>query len=597
MHGRNVWLNALSDRPASTDESDATRMAGVRNLFKPKRDQRFAAGTRVAQARAGDERPLRSLLRKLAIRMERGDAWTDILCPDLPGLEASENPCIPSGYTYLLQLMAHDLVDSEVSLAEAGPGKSGFANTRVAPLTLDTIYGGGPDNTPFVYEIDRMVRRYIDSVPRTRLRLGRLSNADGTTAGSPFRDLARAVPLDVSDGGLDPGEALDTAALDAQRCPYDGQRPLRPWRTEALVADMRNDSHALISQLTVLFHILHNHVLGILGPQTMDPVLAYRRYLCARTTVTLIYRSIIVRDVLKRILDPQVYARYTSRGATLLEPGSDDSLLDIPLEFSHGAFRFGHAMTRGEYRVNSPEPQPFGRALELSSVHLPNTLPMRELWHVDWSLFFETGPQPPNFSIRIGPTTAVPLRNRSMFPPASSDLDHWGVSNRDLIGAAYADIWRVPDLMEHVRGMPGMASILPDFAIWRPRLVEWLSQVAGDFSTEEIATLSTDPPLPFFIMFEASHALDAGVPSKKGGGRHLGALGSIIVAETIFGALKRSPVAYEREGATLRDTIAAACAGLLGAEALLDAIPDIPDMPALLKFLKAGNAISLPGPA
>jgi hypothetical protein len=46
-------------------------------------------------------------------------------------------------------------------------------------------------------------------------------------------------------------------------------------------------------------------------------------------------------------------------------------------------------------------------------------------------------------------------------------------------------------------------------------------------------TLSNDPPLPFFVLFEAMQE-----PHE---GRHLGPLGSIIVAEVIFGALALAP--------------------------------------------------------
>ena len=55
----------------------------------------------------------------------------------------------------------------------------------------------------------------------------------------------------------------------------------------------------------------------------------------------------------------------------------------------------------------------------------------------------------------------------------------------------------------------------------------------------DIETLSNDPPLPFFILFEAMH-------QSQTEGLHLGLLGSIIVSEVIFGALASDPRAAER---------------------------------------------------
>jgi hypothetical protein len=54
----------------------------------------------------------------------------------------------------------------------------------------------------------------------------------------------------------------------------------------------------------------------------------------------------------------------------------------------------------------------------------------------------------------------------------------------------------------------------------------------GALTDEDIETLSNDPPLPFFILFEAMQQTE---------GLQLGLLGSIIVSETIFGALASDP--------------------------------------------------------
>lgn len=594
MHGRNVSLTGHiqafgSAVTAETPQPRRVPVAGFRNLFKPEPAQKFAAGNLVEKARQGNEVPLRRLMRKLSDRMAQRETWPDTLASADPHLQPADNPCIPAGYTYFLQLMAHDLIDSAVSLAEAGAGRPGFVNSRVEPLSLDTIYGAGPDNAPHVYEFDAMFRANMETVPRTRLRLGRIAKNDGTVdAGCPFRDLGRAYPIDTTDDGLREGERLDKPKAN-----------WRPWRTEVLAADVRNDSHALISQLTVLFHILHNHVLAQLGPPTNDAMLMYRRFVCARIVVTLIYRAIIRKDVMARILHADVFKRYVTDEQRLLEdaPQYKGELDSIPLEFSHGAFRFGHAMVRDSYRVNAQEKLPFGDALSQSSVHRPNNVPVRDLWHVDWSEFFETDTSPPNWSLRIGPNTSGPLHHSLTFPALIRDLDGVGVQARDLVSASFADLWSVPALTAELRALPGLAAIVPDYDVWKAPLRVWLGRTAENFTTDEIEILVNDPPLPFFVMFEAGHTMQGGVPVRTGGGARLGPIGSLIVAETIFGAMRRTPIQYETADTVLKDQIAAVCRDLLRNGAALAVIPEISDMPGLLAFMRDGGAINLPGKA
>ena len=150
--------------------------------------------------------------------------------------------------------------------------------------------------------------------------------------------------------------------------------------------------------------------------------------------------------------------------------------------------------------------------------------------------------------------------------------------------------------------MPGLAAIVPDYDVWKSPMRTWLGRQASEFSQPifeqaEIEMIVDDPPLPFFVMFEAGYVLEDGVPVQAGGGRHLGPIGSLIVAETIFGALQRNPIGYEANEASLKKQIAAVCTDLLPEGAALAIIPEIVDMPGLLKFLRDGGAINLPGKA
>jgi hypothetical protein len=97
------------------------------------------------------------------------------------------NPNIPSGFTYLSQLVAHDLVDSSLFLSRSQSNPIGLSNVRSKPLRLETIFGGGPIQCPYAYE-------HCDGIFRDRLRLGQVRPDGRRGGGHPgdLRDIARA---------------------------------------------------------------------------------------------------------------------------------------------------------------------------------------------------------------------------------------------------------------------------------------------------------------------------------------------------------------------------------------------------------------------
>ena len=566
---------------------------GMRNLFRrpnPNDEETFSAGGLVEEARQGRPKPLRKLMRKLASRMEPA-IWHD---PLQPGLAPSDNPRIPAGYTYLLQLIAHDMVHSSLSMSATTVGGAMLANTRLVPLTLETIYGGGSAVSPQAYEIDNAHRGTVGLVPRTQFRVGRSRPKPVMPDGCPFRDIARAVPADVNDAGLDANERLNLLACEGGNPPEVSRQA---WRTEALIADPRNDDHALLSQLTLLFQLLHNHVIDMIpasGAMASLPPAeqAFRRFVCARLAVTHIYRNVLRKDVLNLILHPAVYAAYNVAKPTILDHGFPGSREGIPLEFAHGAFRFGHAMVKDSYRVNNEMAAFTIHALEQSSLRSPRSLPVTHDWLVDWSRFFDTGLRPPNLSRRIGPSYSGPLRNTWAFPPLMPETDREGLADRDMVSAAYAGMWSVRALSKELRSKQ-FGELVPDYRAWEELLRTWLvpkPDQIDPLSPDEINLLAADPPLPFFVLFEAAQSREGRIRHATGGGQHLGPIGSIIAAETIFGALERHPIVHE-DKPTLKQRIAVGCTELLGNPSVLDAVPEISNMRDLLKFLSDGGVI------
>lgn len=544
------------------------------------------AGGLVAPAGKAGTAGLQHLMARLEARMWQGGGpmgagvlWRD----PLPGVtDRRDNPSLPSGYTYLLQLIAHDLVDSVRSAAVDADGTavSRLLNACQSPLMLDTIYGVGPDRNPHAYDLAGSDRDH----PRTLLRVGTLSDRNGAPEPPehrrycPFRDIARTSPGTATGGR--PGAGAPAATAHA----------------EPLVADVRNDAHALISQITVLFHLLHNTVMAMVpapaGVALPSNEAAQRRFLGARLVVTLIYRNIVENDVLPRILDARVLAAYRDNPALQLGDGTP------PLEFVAGAFRFGHAMVREGYRPNHGvglRGLRFSDALEQSARRNRGNVPVSPAWAVDWSLFFGDGDDL-NLARRIGPFYSGGLMQEGARPPAMQgrpELAGRGLPSRDLLSACDSGLASVPVLCRAIRRHLGEAfqDLLPDYGVWRRPLRVWLEDAGRSLlSADDVDRLVADPPLPFFILFEAAHELDGArrprpaAPDSTGelmfpggGGRCLGPLGSIIVADTLYGALRSQPLGLDESGVPLKARIRRICAALLDDPGAMDQVTGRPD--------------------
>ncbi|MFN3745655.1 MAG: peroxidase family protein [Hyphomicrobiaceae bacterium] len=606
MHGFNpLGLGAWRSFVDVEAKAKPAPRRGFRNLLGPP-EVVFSADGLMQQA-DGDEK-LTKLIRKLASRTAAGrDAfWSDRLKDREPAeanagsarIETWENPHIPAGYTYLLQLVAHDLVASSVSLS-IDVERAQVENAREDALLLETIYGDGPELTPEPYEFTREHLKGRGLVPRTRLRLGPLRPKIAGTWHCPHRDLGRGTGTAGIHSGNRPINYVEDGARDSDRA--------KLWLTETMVADTRNDSHALLSQLTVLFHLLHNVLTAKLEKcvparpkEWSEQEFAWRRFVCARTAVTLIYRRIIRRDLMCKLLHPEVYKAYNHRGFRLEQ--SEGLEEGIPLEFSHGAFRFGHAMVRDAYRVNDPKKSLLMDFGLQQSPHFPYKLPVKDDWMVDWRLFFEVDPETePNFSRRIGPHYARPMLADLVFTLENGR----GLPFLDHFSAAHAGLWSVPKLMARIkeqlakRSDSSLADIFITYDLWRALLSGWLGESDGliPLSDDDIKRLANDPPLPLFVLFEAAHAISDGVPVRKGGGARLGALGSIIVAETIYGALDRNKLMFD-DRENLSKALRDCCTKLLNAPKALDEVAigsggerrDINEMKDVILFLAANGA-------
>ena len=542
-------------------------------LGSPRPSQRFTVYGNDPLATPAHLPRVRGLMNRLSRRMDAKLPWP---AHGDTSIERWENPRIPSGYTYLLQFVAHDLVHSAIPLSVAGVLDADTANARRSALKLETLFGSGPVGSPSVYALDAP-----NDERRTKLRLGRMRWKDkGVEAGCPFRDIARTPAENVT--GIDRSIAGKRVAL-----------------TEALIADPRNDDHAIMSQLTALFALLHNGLVDVVrrgepatGPNASLSA-AYKRFLCARDALTLIYRNIVRKDLMRRVIHPEIYTAYAGTSPDFIDRpapfngGATNRGIrahggwQIPLEFSHGAFRFGHAMVRPEYVINDLATHDLNNTLEKNSANDPVNMPLDATWIVRWSHFFEIKGSRPNFSRRIGPFLSDGLGNDQFFP-AVDQTNRVGLLYRDLLGSALAGLWSVDALIAEIAvrrpHFIGISRLLADRPYRVRELRNWLPSVPsyGGLTTEDIETLANDPPLPFFILFEA-------MQQPRSEGMHLGPLGSIIVSEVIFGALANDELPAGNSSASLTEALAEVSAEYYPTN-VFEEVPEIERMDQLVEF-------------
>src|SRR6187402_784040 len=173
-----------------------------------------------------------------------------------------DNLDIPAGYSYLGQLVAHDLTQDPTPPfgPEGAPVRA--RNLRTPELDLDWLYGNGPTFDPHLYERN----------DPGKLRVGSTS-----------------VSFDVEDRPM----------------PSSNNDLPRDARGFAQIADMRNDGHLILSQLHLLFIKAHNLLMSRHG----------LRFEEAKATLVAHYRHTVLEDFLPKLCDAEVLGTVKTAGA------------------------------------------------------------------------------------------------------------------------------------------------------------------------------------------------------------------------------------------------------------------------------------------
>jgi len=403
---------------------------------------------------------------------------------------AGDNPDISAGFTYFGQFVDHDLTFDTTSRLQRDNDPDAIVNFRTPRLDLDSVYGAGPGDQPFLYADDGM-----------HFLIGR--NAAGE------EDLPRNA---------------------------DGR---------ALIGDPRNDENLIVAQLHLAFLKYHNRVLDAL-----TAVPEAERFDTARRIVRWHYQWAVVHDFLVKLVGRVVVDdilqpdRFTVPGKgtpqrvrtlrVVLKFFHWRNEPFMPVEFAVAAYRFGHSMVRGEYELNedvqdvpifAKDPEPDLRGFrELPTGHV-----------IQWARFFhfdgaQAELQPARlidtklaFGLHILPDVVTKGEANPIVDFRIHALAERNLKRGKALGLPSGqDVARRMGIPEHLILRPGDLGRAGDPT--GTSLPDHLVEVFGEAT-----------PLWFYILKEAEIFRS---------GRSLGPVGGRIVSEVLLGLLAGGPFSF-----------------------------------------------------
>jgi hypothetical protein len=416
-----------------------------------------------------------------------GRTMSDPVVGDDP---AGDSP-IPAAYTYLGQFIDHDmtletssatlpqLLDPNLQPLPLQEIRKSLRNARTATLDLDSVY-----SAPAPSDGDRMV-------------VGRVTRLGGVA--KPVL----AVP------GKDDFNDLPREARSADML-HD---------RAALTGDPRNDENLIVAQLHTAFLRAHNALVDR-GMKMEEARRALRQH----------YQWMILNDFLPRVADPAVVAAVLRDGNRFYDPKRNGFF--IPLEFTVAAYRFGHSMVRQSYNYNlnfnrSGQPGNIPATLGLLFTFTAlsgqvgggagnDTVP--DNWIAEWERLVDAGGAFEH-ARRIDTKLVEPLFALRQEDGTPLPDDGGRLAVRNLLRAYRL---RIPTGQAVARAM-GHAPLTP-------------AELQAAVPAEQAKVLREQrfldrTPLWFYLLAEASARAD---------GKHLGPVGSTIVAEVLRGLVLHS---------------------------------------------------------
>jgi hypothetical protein len=284
---------------------------------------------------------------------------------------SGDNHKIPAGYTYFGQFVDHDITFDPMSQMQKLNDPDALIDFRTPRFDLDSLYGSGPSDSPFLYESNSPTNRGL------KLLVGH----------------------------------------NAANSEFERDDLPRNQQGRALIGDPRNDENIIVSQLQLLFIRFHNKVVDRVRHNHPELVGSALLEECQRV-VRWHYQWIVVHDFLERIASKAMAHAVLKPGTATTPPTVERLFFDwmndpfMPVEFSGAAYRFGHSMVRPDYDLNEivVEVPIFAAAANPDPLaHLGGFRRLPSLWTVDWGRFFKTTSRAPQFTRKIDIKLSGPL--------------------------------------------------------------------------------------------------------------------------------------------------------------------------------------------
>jgi hypothetical protein len=227
--------------------------------------------------------------------------------PDPPGTNrgtADDNANLPAEYTYLGQFIDHNLDFDETPQPEANVNPNTLTNFESFRFNLNNVFGGGPSVDPQLYASDG----------KHLLVAGAL--------GTPQAD---GFPTVTGNNGV----------FDLSRDPVTGV---------ANLVEPRDDETQILSQISAAWIAFYNGF--------VDRGMSYTQ---ARQETEWYYQEMVLTDVLPAFVGQDTinkYLKFNPQGKATVSTPNFPNASFTPIEFSVGAYRFGHALVRNNYHIN-----------------------------------------------------------------------------------------------------------------------------------------------------------------------------------------------------------------------------------------------------
>ena len=409
----------------------------------------------------------------------------------------ADNPSIPAGFTYLGQFVDHDITFDPNSSLQRMNDPEGLVNFRTPRFDLDSLYGRGPVETPFMYD-----QADPDGV---KLLVGRVINDEGGREANQH-DLPR----------------------------NDFRNPTS-LQQRALIGDPRNDENTFVSQLHLLFIKFHNRVVDRVR-RNRPRLKGDNLFKEVQRIVRWHYQWVVTFDFLARTIPEGMLDR--------LLVTDEDGLRKVrlrfyrprrqpfmPVEFSVAAYRFGHSQVRGRYSINTTVQ---GKPTFLPADQLPpksNSFAFRTadfrgfrglppFWTISWPFFFELegGQQVLQPSFKIDTKISGPLFDALPGANHQDPIDR-SLPRRNL-------------LRGKALGLPSGQRVAKAMGVPNSSIL-----AGSDLGLEGklLEIFGEETPLWYYVLKEAE---------VQQGGERLGRVGGRIVAEVLLGVLNGDPLSF-----------------------------------------------------